>query len=255
MAQEVTRATESRSTRLTLGCGRLESWSMRRLKRQPAENLAATKLRDLILSGSFAPGARLLQEALADRLGVSRMPVRQALLALEREGLVKTDPWRGSIVAPLDPGVIRDMYSVRGILERHVARALAQQDSFNVSAIRATIAAGRRAIMKEDLPRLIDLDLRFHMQLYQAFKNGILLEIMRGHWIHIRRIMALTLTITEYRQQVWDEHAAILSAIEDRNAEKAGILAEAHTTAATATVIKNLARLVALNGKDNIAAG
>lgn len=227
---------------------------MRRLKRQPAENLAATKLRDLILSGSFPPGARLLQEALAERLGVSRMPVRQALFALEREGLVKIDPWRGSIVAPLDPAVIRDMYSFRGILERHVARALAQRKSFNLSQIKLTIAAGRRAIAKGDLPRLIDLDLRFHMQLYEAFENRILLEIMRGHWIHIRRIMALTLTIAEYRQQVWDEHAAILSAIEDRDVEEAGILAEAHTSAATEAVIKNLGRLVAHNSKDNLAA-
>jgi DNA-binding GntR family transcriptional regulator len=226
---------------------------MRRLKRQPAENLASTRLRDLILSGSFPPGTRLLQEALAERLGVSRMPVRQALLALEREGLVKTDPWRGSIVAPVDPDVVKDMYTVRGILERHVARALAERKSFNVAPIKSTIAAGRRAIVKEDLPRLIDLDLRFHMQLYEGFENRVLLDIMRGHWIHIRRIMALTLTIAEYRQQVWDEHAAILAAIEDRDVEKAGALAEAHTSAATETVIKNLARL-ASNGKDSVAA-
>ena len=228
---------------------------MRRLKRQPAENLASSRLRDLILSGSFPPGARLLQEALAERLGVSRMPVRQALLALEREGLVKTDPWRGSIVAPVDTAIVRDMYTVRGILERQVARTLAEQRSFNGAAIKSTIAAGRRAIAKEDLPRLIDLDLRFHMQLYEAFDNRVLLDIMRGHWVHIRRVMALTLTIAEYRQQVWDEHAAILAAIEDRDVDKAGNLAEAHTTAATATVIKNLERLAASNLKENIAAG
>ena len=228
---------------------------MRRLKRQPAENLASTRLRDLILSGSFPPGARLLQEALAERLGVSRMPVRQALLALEREGLVKTDPWRGSIVAPVDPDIVRDMYTVRGILERHVAHALANRRSFNTTAIKSTIAAGRRAITKEDLPRLIDLDLRFHMALYEAFDNRVILDIMRGHWIHIRRIMALTLTIAEYRQQVWDEHAAILAAIEDHDADHAGNLAEAHTTAATDTVLKNLERLVASSLKENSVAG
>src|SRR6187200_1050639 len=115
---------------------------MRRLKRQPAESLASTKLRDLILSGAFPPGARLLQESLAERLGVSRMPIRQALLALEREGLVKTDPWRGSIVAPLDPDAIRDMYEVRGILERHVAKVLAERPSFNTSGLKSTVTAG-----------------------------------------------------------------------------------------------------------------
>ena len=61
---------------------------MRRLRRQPTENLATTELRNAILSGSLAPGTWLRQEELAERFGVSRMPVRQALLALEREGLV-----------------------------------------------------------------------------------------------------------------------------------------------------------------------
>jgi DNA-binding GntR family transcriptional regulator len=192
---------------------------------------------------------------LAEQLGVSRMPVRQALMALEREGLVKTDPWRGSVVAPLDPDVIRDMYTVRGILERHVASALAARDSFNVSSIRSTISAGRRAIVKEGLPRLIELDLRFHVQLYEGFGNRTLLAIMRDHWIHVRRIMALTLTIAEYRQQVWVEHTAILDAIEDHDVQKAGAVAEAHINEATKTVIENLERLVALNLKNNIAAG
>lgn len=213
---------------------------MRRLKRQPTENLAATELRNAILSGSLAPGARLRQEELAARFGVSRMPVRQALLALEREGLVKTDPWRGSIVAPLDPDTIRDMYAVRGILERHVARALAEQGDFDASGLKEVIAAGRQATTKGDYQRLIELDLKFHTYLYEAFGNRVLLDVMRGLGTHIRRLMALTLRVAEYRRRVWDDHAGILKAIESGDVERAGTLAERHTSAAAAMVISRL---------------
>lgn len=224
--------------------------AMRRLKRQPAENLAATQLRNAILSGSLAPGARLRQVELATRFGVSRMPVRQALLALEREGLVKTDPWRGSIVAPLDPDTIRDMYAVRGILERHVARTLAEQGNFDASALHEVIAAGRQATTKGNYQYLIELDLKFHTQLYEAFGNRVLLDIMRAHWTHVRRIMAITLSLAEYRRRVWDEHAAILKAIEAGDVERAGAAAESHMSAAAVTVIKNLERLTARNSNE-----
>jgi DNA-binding GntR family transcriptional regulator len=214
---------------------------MRRLKRQPAENLAATQLRNAILSGALPPGTRLIQLDLAAQFGVSRMPVRQALMALEREGLVKTDAWRGSIVAPLDPDTIRDMYTFRGILERHVARALAGRRDFDASELHDVIAAGRKATMGGDYQRLIDLDLKFHTYLYEVFGNRILLDVMRGHWIHIRRVMALTLRVAEYRRRVWDQHASILKAIEAGDVEQAGALAERHTSAAAEMVIKRLA--------------
>jgi DNA-binding GntR family transcriptional regulator len=224
---------------------------MRRLRRQPAENLAAIELRNAILSGSLPPGTRLIQLDLAARFGVSRMPVRQALLALEREGLVRTDPWRGSIVAPLEPEAIRDMYAVRAILERQVARTLAERGRFDGSALHEMIAAGKQATTRGDYPRLIELDLKFHTLLYEAFGNRILLDIMRAHWVHIRRIMALTLQLAEYRRRVWDEHAAIIDAIERGDVEEAGVQAERHASAAAATVIKNLERLTTRNPNDS----
>jgi DNA-binding GntR family transcriptional regulator len=213
---------------------------MRRLKRQPTDNIATAALRQEILAGSLAPGTRLRQEQLAARLGVSRMPVRQALAVLEGEGLVKTDPWRGTIVAPLDPDAIRDMYAFRGMVERYVAFTLATREAFNVGAIRELIAAGREAATKGDLTRLIGLDLRFHSRLWEAVGNRIVVDVMRGHWAHISRVMAVTLTFTGYRTRVWDEHAAILEAIAEHDAERAGALAESHIAAASTMVMKSL---------------
>jgi DNA-binding GntR family transcriptional regulator len=213
---------------------------MRRLKREPAENMATAELRNAILSGSLPPGARLRQEDMAARLGVSRMPIRQALSVLEREGLVRYDAWRGTIVAPLEPEAIRDMYAFRGTVERYVASTLAARPSVEVSALREVVALGRDATSTGDLQRLIDLDLRFHTRLYEAVGNRVLVDVMRGQWAHIRRVMALTLTFKGYRQRVWDEHEAILDAIDAQNAERAGALAGAHMTAATDLVMKSL---------------
>jgi DNA-binding GntR family transcriptional regulator len=171
---------------------------MRRLKRQPAENLATTELRSAILSGSLRPGVRLRQEELAARLGVSRMPVRQAFSVLEREGLVRTDPWRGTFVALLNRDTIQDLYAFRGIVERYVAQTLAEQH-FDTSAFDELNTAARHAASTRDMTRLIELDLRFHMQLYEGIGNRILLDIMREQWAHVRRLMAVTLTISGYR--------------------------------------------------------
>src|SRR5262245_9329981 len=126
---------------------------MRRLKREPAENMATVELRNAILSGSLLPGTRLRQEELAQRLGVSRMPVRQALSVLEREGFVRTEPWRGTIVAPLEAESTHDLYVFRAVIERYVAQTLAKQPSFELSAFEPLIKEGRIATAAGDLRR------------------------------------------------------------------------------------------------------
>ena len=144
------------------------------------------------------------------------------------------------MVAPLEVGLIRDLYQFRGIIERDVAATLAARTDFQPIAIKKTMAAGRAAVEKHDTSRLIELDLEFHTGLYEAIGNRVLSEVMRGQWTHIRRVMAGTLTISGYPEQVWDEHGAILEAIEANNAHLAGMRAAAHTEAASTRLIQNL---------------
>ena len=202
---------------------------------------AVTKqIRAAILTGNLPPGHRLRQEELAVRLAVSRAPIRQALSVLEREGLVQIDRWRGTVVAPLDATLIRDVYEFRGAVESYVAAELAARTDFVAAQSRGVVVAGRKAASAGDLRRLIELDLRFHTGLYDAAGTRVLSDVMRGQWAHIRRIMAATLTITGYPRQVWDEHAAILDAIESHDAGRAGALAAAHTKAASGVLIDSL---------------
>lgn len=208
--------------------------------RQATEDWAVSELRSAILAGTLSPGTRLRQEDLASQMGVSRMPVRQAFLALEREGLVKTDRWHGTMVAPIDADLIRDMYEFRAVVERHVAETLARRTDFDSGPIRQILTAGRKAIASGDVNRAIELDLRFHTMLYDSVGNQVLSSFMRGQWAHIRRVMAVTLTMPRMRERVWDEHASILDAIDEHDSSRAAAAAASHMHAASAALLEEL---------------
>jgi DNA-binding GntR family transcriptional regulator len=131
--------------------------------------MAHEQLRRWIVSGRLAPGQRLDQEWLATELRVSRMPLRQALLRLEADGLIHNEPHRGAIVAPLSLAELTDVYAARGAIESMLAEAgtvRAGQTEFDlmagaISAQDAAIAAGR-------LEWFVSADRIFHFTLYQA---------------------------------------------------------------------------------------
>ena len=212
---------------------------MRRLKREPAADLVATELRTAILIGKLSPGHRIKTDELATQLGVSRMPVRQALSILEREGLVKTGRWRGTVVTPLDAELIRNIYDLRGILERAVAAGVAQT-SFDSSPVRAIIAAGRQVASSEDSTRSLELDLSFHTALYDAYDNPVLSDVMVGLWGHVRRVMHAAVSSAGYRSDSWDQHEAIVDAIDARDPERAASVAGAHIASASRAALGNL---------------
>ncbi len=201
------------------------------LNRLPVEVLrarVANEIRTAILRGDLAPGSRVKQEDLAAQLGVSREPVRQALLLLEREGLVHAQPNRSALVAPLDRQVISDLYAFREAVDTAVVAMLARAPRFDLASLHLLIARGRMAVREGDLPALIHLDTCFHTSLYEAAGNQVIVDVMRGQWSHIRRVMAMVLDRAAYRQKVWDEHEAILEAIDARRVSSASAVAGRH---------------------------
>jgi len=176
----------------------------------------AREIRAAILRGELAPGSHVKQEELAAQLGVSREPVRQALLVLQREGLVHAQPNRRAMVAPLDRQLINDGYGFRETVETTVVATLARLPSFDVTPLREIIARGRAAVGQGDLSELIHLDMIFHTTMYEAAGNRVIVEVMHGQWSHIRRLLAMVLGRANYRQKVWDEHEAIVREIAAR---------------------------------------
>jgi DNA-binding GntR family transcriptional regulator len=182
-----------------------------------------------IVSAELAPGTRLTQEELAASFHVSRQPVLQALRLLKKDGVVVEAGRRGVLVAPLDPELIAQLYEVRSVLDglaaRQAARARRQLDP-------ALIERGRKAVAGGRLAAMIEADIAFHDAVYAASGNPLIGESAGRHWHHIRRVMGAALQTAGVRAPVWDEHQAILEAINRGDAVQAERLARQHCEAA-----------------------
>lgn len=205
---------------------------MKSLSRKP--DLAAEAedaLRAAILSGELGPGAPMAQADLAERLGVSRQPVMQALQALRREGLVVERGKRGLEVAPLAPDRLRGVYDVRAALEGLAARRAAEAGDPD-ARLEPVLARGRAAIENGAAAALVAVDVEFHTMIYALAGNAVLAETAAPLWPHMRRAMAATLRhrkdVVSGLASVWNEHDAIAAAILNRDPAHAEALAADH---------------------------
>lgn len=194
-------------------------------------------LLDAISAGTLAPGERITQEDLAEKLNVSRSPVLQALRLLKKDGLLEEAPGRGLVVTKLDPVRIGQLYQVRGALDALAARLAAQRRA-NIPMV--LIERGRKAAAGTDVNALIDADMAFHKAIYEASGNPLIVENAMLHWIHVRRVMGAVLQRKMGRVGIWDEHAAIVKAIQDGDADLAAALSEQHAELARETLMQHL---------------
>ncbi len=192
---------------------------------------------DAISAGTLAPGERITQEDLAEQLNVSRSPVLQALRLLKKDGLLEEAPGRGLVVARLDLARIGHLYQVRGALEALAARLAAGR---NVKLPQSLIEAGRRAAAGSDINAMIEADMAFHRAIYEASGNPCILDTQTLNWVHLRRVMGAVLQRSAGRAGIWDEHAAILNAINEGNAELAATLSQQHADRAGAALVTEL---------------
>jgi len=194
-----------------------------------------------ICDGALAPGARLTQEDLAATLGVSRQPVLQALRVLKKDGFVSDAGRRGLRVAPLEAQAITQVYEVRAVLDGLAARRAAQAKAQLEPAV---IVEGRRAAAGQRIGSMIDADMQLHHLIYAASGNPLIAETANHHWRHIRRAMGAVLQTVGLRRPVWDEHEAILQAINCGDADLAERLAREHCARASDHIATQLTRQV-----------
>lgn len=211
------------------------------LKKIPARtdyvDAVYNSLLDAISAGKLAPGERITQEDLAERLNVSRSPVLQALRLLKKDGLLEEAPGRGLVVTRLDPVRIGQLYQVRGALDALAARLAAQRQA---SIPLSLIERGRQAAAGSDVNALIDADMAFHKAIYEASGNPLIVETAAMHWLHLRRVMGAVLQRQVGRSSIWDEHAAILKAIREGDADRAAALSEKHADLARVSLVAQL---------------
>jgi DNA-binding GntR family transcriptional regulator len=199
------------------------------------------RLLHAICDGELAPGTRLTQEELAAALVVSRQPVLQALRLLKKDGFVIDAGRRGLQVPPLEAQAIAQVYEVRAVLDclaaRRAALAKAQLDP-------TVIDEGRTAAAGQRIGVMIDADMNFHHVIYAASGNPLIAETVNYHWRHIRRAMGAVLQTVGVRRAVWDEHEAILQAINRGDVDRAERLAREHCERAGQHIVAQLTRHV-----------
>jgi DNA-binding GntR family transcriptional regulator len=189
---------------------------------------AYRQLKQLIFDFALMPGDRCSESELAQRLSVSRTPLRQALQRLERDGFLQVSPKVGWMVAPLDFDVFDELYDLRILIECHAAMQLAECED------RPALAALAEVWLVPEVERLTDgaavgrLDEQFHMQLVQASGNREMARVHREITERIRIIRRLDFTKPSRVEATYDEHARILRAITRRRAEEAQRLLRAH---------------------------
>ncbi|WP_459615902.1 GntR family transcriptional regulator [Bordetella sp. 2513F-2] len=213
-----------------------------------ASDLARTvylQLRQAVIDGTLAPGTRLAQEDLAARLGVSRQPVLQALARLERDGLAVRADGRGTLeVAPLDPQLVQEFYQLRAETDALAARLAAARIAAGHARPLpdALVERGRAALRRGRMPALIAADTQLHHAIYAASGNQLLASVMAPQWDHLERVMSAVLEPAAVRGGLWDEHAAMVAAINAGDGARAAELSRAHAQRAAAGLLPRLDR-------------
>jgi DNA-binding GntR family transcriptional regulator len=186
-------------------------------------------IRERITDGSLQRGARIHQEDLADELGVSRTPVREALRRLAAEGLVEMRTNRGARVADVGQDDMHAAYEARLVIEPGAARLAAlQAPAEPLARMRAALAAQRRAI--PNVPRSFEANREFHLALVQASGNAFLVQFVQRLWVaRIGEVIYERQSETPERMRLdADEHEQILQAIESGNGRRAESLTRRH---------------------------
>ena len=187
----------------------------------------AAELRRSILTNRRRPGERLIEESLSAELGVSRIPIREALRVLAGEGLVEVQPRRGASVADVSLDVARDLVEVRATLEGLNARLAARHhDPAIVKELERVLKEGNRAARAKSAEDLVRLNGEFHDKLAEAGRNSILFDIMRT--LRERTNLVFAANSVQRAAQDWDEHSKILAAVIDGDEELAEMLASRH---------------------------
>lgn len=221
---------------------------IRRAARQEDDGLARGEaayrhIKNAIQNGRLKPGERLRESELAELIGLSRTPIREALSRLEAESLVAHDATRGVVVAELDYGMVTELYYMREVLEGTAARLAAQHASDVELSILDDHCQQYEALLADatGLPRS---NRRFHETLYRCSHNRYLLNMLTVLHDALSLLGTTTLSDPERAAETLREHRAVVTAIHARDADAAEQGMRAHVRAAQKVRMQKLSASV-----------
>ena len=201
---------------------------------RPLRQVVAGQLRSMILGGELKPGERLVEGQLAERLGVSRNPVREAMRSLEATGLIEVVPRRGAHVCAIDKCEVHHIQRIRMLVEGYaVEQAAVRQDPESIGQILRCLEDGRAATERGDAVTAAVYHRDFHIAVEQAAGIPFLRQVLDP----LRQQTELVFSVvTDERGDItWEEHEAIYDAVASGNADCAKELIREHITNALAS--------------------
>ncbi|MFN4171740.1 MAG: GntR family transcriptional regulator [Pseudorhodobacter sp.] len=204
----------------------------------PSGQSAYRRILESIRSGDLPPGSRLRETDLAERLGLSRTPVREAIRQLEADGLVTHLPRQGATVRRLDYAEVIELYEMRMVLEgtaaRLAARGASEVELDELAALNADLAAAPSG------PRAQEVNRQFHRTLLDAARNRFLVKSMSALQKTLLILGPSTLADPERAAGAVAEHGAVLAALVARDAGAAEAAMRAHVEAALSMRIRGM---------------
>ena len=217
--------------------------SMQALRRRRLVDDAAHALREAILGGRFPLGARLRQVDLAGRLGISRTPIREALVRLQQEGLIELQAGGGVQVTALDLDAAVELYEVREVLDGLAARLAARRiGDAGVKRLERHLGRMRECVESADANQWFPAHVAFHDEIFRVSGNARLRSLSSVVRLSIRRFHPVLLTEEDRLRNAYAEHREILAAIAARDAETAERLAREHIVNAKEIALKAMTR-------------
>jgi DNA-binding GntR family transcriptional regulator len=183
---------------------------------------AFERLRDAIITGHFAPGARLIERELCEAMGVSRTSIREVLRRLEAEQLIEVEPRRGPIVARLSRKQVEEIYEVRALLEAAVVRRFALQASAeNIAELRRIYEELSVVREQVNVAAIVDTTRRFSEYMMHVVDHELINDIQQKLIARISVARVFAISVPGRLQQSAQELAAVMDAIERRDADGA----------------------------------
>ncbi|THK36663.1 GntR family transcriptional regulator [Ensifer sp. MPMI2T] len=213
-----------------------------------AKTMTATahlKIRQLILDNKWPPGYQATEQEVASILGMSRTPVREALMRLQQDGLVSVVPRHGMRVLPVSPSDMKEIYDILTSLESTAAELAAARHltEEQLKGLERATADMDKALERDDLDRWAQADARFHEQLLELSGNKMLKSVVLNFIDRAHRVRMLTLKMRPKPVNSTRDHAELVRAIRAGDVEKAGTIHREHRRRAGRELLDLLERL------------
>jgi len=203
-------------------------------------------LKNMIITREILPGKKISEETLAQEIGVSRTPIREALFRLENEGIVKIIPRRGAFVVKPSKENIIEILQIREVLEALIVRLVTPlMEESDIRELRSCLEKLRATPEEErHVIEYTDSELEFHDLLRKKCPNKMLRRMMEMVNARLQIIRLRTVILPGRAQKTLDEHAAILEMIEKGNAEEAELMMRRHVISVRTVALENIDAMV-----------